>query len=106
MNLPLTSTCVGGRRSGGPIPVFIAPKSAAPHKAPAPTHPLGLTARECQIVETYIQTGVGKLAAAELGIQLPTFHTALRRLHEKVGVISSVQLVAAYVAAKRTGGFE
>jgi DNA-binding NarL/FixJ family response regulator len=61
---------------------------------------LNLTERECSLLDAYIRTGFGKVAADELGITTHTFHCALRRVYQKTGLNSAVQLVAAYVAAQ------
>lgn len=61
---------------------------------------MSLTQRECQLLDAYIRTGIGKVAAAELGITIHSFHGALIRAYQKTGLNGSIQLVAAYVAAK------
>lgn len=111
MSLALVSTCVGGRRAGLDVqiyrPVVDAPKQRASRLAASNQagRLWGLTDRDCQILDAYIKHGLLKIVAAELGLQCHSIETALRRMHAKAGVNSSIQLVAAYVTAK-SGGFE
>ena len=91
--LSLIATCVGGRRAG-----FEQPPAAA-----KPACGLGLTARDREILDAYIKHGRIKAVAHELGATHRSIDYAISRMQEKAGVVSSVQLVAAYVAAQLKG---
>ncbi|RZJ12191.1 MAG: hypothetical protein EOP39_04335 [Rubrivivax sp.] len=107
MTLALTSTCVGGRRAGPQSPILVPPRRPRlPSIRPANNAAgrlWGLTARECEVIEAYIAHGLGKVAAPALGISVKTFDAFISRILDRVGAVSSVQLVAFYVTAQLKG---
>ncbi len=111
MTQALIATCVGGRRAGYEQPITTrkppplrCARTYASKPADTPAGRLyGFTARESEVIESYIRHGSGKVVADELHISLRTFEQTIVRCRGRVGVISSVQLVAAYVTAQLKG---
>ncbi len=99
MTLALVSTCVGGRRAGTFQPMSQPPSRPKPE--PRQTGlPLNLTARQCRVLDAYARLGLGKIVAPELGMTLVAFNKALEVCRQRAGHATSIQLIAAYVAAK------
>lgn len=102
MTLPLTSTCVGGRRAGLPPVMAFSKPAAEPIEAPRT-----FTARQLQVIATVIRTGTCIGASAELGLHVRVVEKHLRNARAVVGVETNYQLIAAYAAGNgRAGGFE
>ena len=114
MTLPLTSTCVGGRRSSDVQ--HEQPRNHAHIRHDAQRAGLykpdtgvggqlwGLTRREVQVLEAVIEHGLAKVAAGELGLAGKTLECHITRCRQKSGYRHMPQLVAAYVTAKVKAG--
>lgn len=105
MSLPLTSTCVGGRRAGVDTP-FIEPVKEKVAAGTAYTDPgiggrlWGLTRRETEALEAVITHGRAKVACRALGMSPKTLEVHVQRIRAKSGHSHIAPLVAAYVSAK------
>lgn len=102
MTLHSTSACVGGRHVAAQA---ITPVKSQPEQAAASAlHPAvawGLSSREQEVIEGYMEDGIAKLVARKLGISTKTVEIHLGNIRVKAGIGRSIALVLAYERMRR-----
>lgn len=102
MTLHSTSACVGGRHVSTQA---ISAEKPRPVEPPAPAqHPAvawGLSDREREVLEAYMEEGIAKTAARKLNIATKTVEIHLGNIREKAGIGRSIALVLAYERMRR-----
>lgn len=66
-------------------------------------NPYGLTHRQCEVMDSYVQHGSPKLVARDLGVEITTVKSSLMNSMKKMGAKNRVQAAVRWDRSAREG---